>query len=129
MVFEDWRKWLAQKEHATTGCTADGRDGQSGHAISPSFNLSKLPAELRDCIWDLAIRDALNEAARSLPDEMVRELGFAVEGYHRSGCRCHSFWRNLRPFLGACKESRAAASRYTKQLTKDACNGDDGDIV
>lgn len=129
MVSEDWGEWLAQKERATSGCTAAGKDVQSGQAVSSSFNLDKLPAELRECIWDLAIRDALDEAARSLPDEMVRELGFAVEGYHRSGCRCHSFWRNLRPLLGACKESRSAVSRYTKKLTKDTCNGEDGDIL
>lgn len=124
MVLEDWGEWLAQKEHAATG-----KDDQGGQAMSPSFTLRKLPVELRDIIWDFAIRDALDETARSLPDEMVRELGFAVEGYHRSGCRCHSFWRHLRPFLAACKESRAGVSRYTKKLMKDAGNGADGDIV
>lgn len=126
---EDWGKWIAQQEHAMSKSALASEDGSSGHASPQPFNLKALPAELRDSIWELAIRDALNEAARSLPDEMVRELGSAVDGYHRSSCRCHSFWRNLRPFLGTCKESRAAVSRYTKKLTKDACNGERGDIV
>lgn len=126
---EDWGRWIAQQEHAMSEPALASGDSSGGHASPQSFNLKALPAELRDIIWDLAIRDALNEAARSLPDEMVRELGFAVEGYHGSGCRCHSFWRNLRPFLGTCKESRAAVSRYTKQSMADAGNGEDGDIV
>lgn len=100
-----------------------------GPAPTPFFNLKGLPAELRDTIWEMAVRDALNEAARSLPDELVREIGFAAEGYHQAGCRCHPFWRYLRPLLAACKESRAAVSRYTKDLMKDADKGEDGNIV
>lgn len=114
MRFEAWDRWL----------------DENGHAMSETagFNFRALPAELRESIWQSAIRDALDEAARSLPDDLVRELVFAAEGYHQYGCRCHNFWRHMRPFLGSCKESRATVARYTKKLMTGAGNGGDGDI-
>lgn len=105
------------------------QDDSSRPTSTRSFNFEGLPAELREYIWETATQNVLNEAARSLPDELVREIGFAAEGYHQAGCRCHPFWRYLRPLLAACKESRAAVSRYMKGLMQDAGMGGDGRIV
>ncbi|KAJ0110048.1 hypothetical protein J7T55_014851 [Diaporthe amygdali] len=103
--------------------------GSGEDSIRRFVKLNRLPSELRDLIWKFAVRDALNEAARSLPDDMIREFGAAAAGYHQSGCRCHSFWRELRPLLTASKESRAATARFTKSLTKDDGNVEGQDIV
>lgn len=127
MPLEDWGRWVAQQERAMSGSTP--QDGSSQPASTQSFNFRGLPAELREYIWETATQNALNEAARSLPDELVREIGFEADGYHQAGCRCHPFWRYLRPLLAACRESRAAVSRYTDDLMKYAGKGEDGNIV
>lgn len=129
MVSEDWRSWVAGKEqHATSGPAPASGEGPNRLASAQPVGLDRLPAELRGYVWELAVRSALDEAARSLPDDLVREAGFAAEGYHQFGCRCHSFWRHLRPFLSACKESRGAVAKYTKTLMAAAGDGEDGDL-
>lgn len=123
---EEWRHWIAQREGAMSESAVAREEYTSGLKHFSIFQ--RLPAELGEEIWRSAIRNALNEAARSLPDHLVRELGFDAEDYHQYGCRCHAFWRCLRPILAVCVESRAAVARYTKVLMKDAGRGEDGGI-
>lgn len=125
---EEWDHWVAQREGAMSESAVAREDHASDHALKHFANFQRLPAELREGIWRSAIRDALNEAARSLPDVLVREIGFDAEDYHQYGCRCHAFWRCLRPILAVCVESRAAVARYTKMLMEGAGRGEDGGI-
>ncbi|KAL1854015.1 hypothetical protein Daus18300_011605 [Diaporthe australafricana] len=113
MDADDWSKWIVVNEQPLPEVESDG-----------TFEVFlMLPAELRTYIWELALRDALNEAARSLPDFMAREFGFAAYGYHQFGCRCHPFRRYLRPLLTACKESKGAINHHIRLLTDKDSNG------
>ncbi|KAI3398715.1 hypothetical protein diail_8754 [Diaporthe ilicicola] len=87
---EDWGEWIVEKQQPDS----EGQSqGTSEHTQFLKLHVDRLPEELRAYVWESAVRDALNEATRSLPHFMVREIGLAADGY-----RYHRFsheWLSL----------------------------------